>query len=185
MTEYKRLTTPFTDEDLKDLKAGDNVLISGTIYVGRDTAHKRIVEAINKGEKLPLDLKGAVIYYAGPAPAKPGQPIGSVGPTTSYRMDPYAPKLIELGQKGMIGKGSRSKEVRDACVKYKAVYFAATGGAGALLAKRVKEAKIIAYEDLGPEALREIKVEDFPVVVVDDIYGNDLYEQGVSKYKEL
>lgn len=185
MTEYKKLTTPFTDEDLKDLKAGDNVLISGTIYVGRDTAHKRIVEAINKGEKLPLDLKGAVIYYAGPAPAKPGQPIGSVGPTTSYRMDPYAPKLIELGQKGMIGKGSRSKEVRDACVKYKAVYFAATGGAGALLAKRVKEAKIIAYEDLGPEALREIKVEDFPVVVVDDIYGNDLYEQGVSKYKEL
>ncbi len=185
MTEYKKITTPLKDEDLKDLHAGDNVLITGTIYVGRDTAHKRMVEAINKGEKLPFELKGSVIYYAGPAPAKPGKPIGSVGPTTSYRMDPYAPKLIELGEKGMIGKGSRSKEVRDACVKYKSVYFAATGGAGALLAKRVKEAKIIAYEDLGPEALREIIVEDFPVVVVDDVYGNDLYEQGVSKYNEL
>ncbi len=185
MTEYKKLTTPLTDEVIADLKAGDNVLISGIIYVGRDTAHKRMVEAIKRGEPLPFDLKGAVIYYAGPAPAKPGYPIGSVGPTTSYRMDPYAPTLIELGLKGMIGKGSRSKEVRDACVKYKAVYFAATGGAGALLARRVKEAEIIAYEDLGPEALRKIVVEDFPAVVVDDIYGNDLYEIGQSKFREV
>ncbi len=185
MTEYKRLTTPLTDEVVADLHAGDNVLISGIIYVGRDTAHKRMVEAIKKGEPLPFDIKGAVIYYAGPAPAKPGYPIGSIGPTTSYRMDPYAPILIELGLKGMIGKGSRSKEVREACVKYKAVYFAATGGAGALLARRVKSAKIIAYEDLGPEALRELVVEDFPAVVVDDIYGNDLYEIGQSKYREI
>ena len=182
----KRITAPITDDSvIENLKAGDFVLISGVIYTARDAAHKRIVEALERGEELPFDLKGQIIYYAGPAPAKPGRPIGSVGPTTSYRMDPYAPKLLEVGLKGMIGKGTRSKEVIDAIVKYKGVYFGAVGGAAAYLARCVKEAEVIAYEDLGPEAVRRLVVEDFPAFVVNDIYGNDLYRMGRCEYMEI
>ena len=179
----KNITPPLTDEVLKDLKAGDTVSISGVIYTGRDAAHKRMVEALKKGEKLPFDLQGQIIYYVGPTPPKPGQVIGACGPTTSYRMDPYAPILIKHGLKGMIGKGTRGKDVKDAMMKYKAVYFAAVGGAGALLSASVKESKIIAYEDLGPEAVRRLVVENFPAVVVNDIYGNDLYEQGRKEFE--
>ena len=177
MAEY-RLTTPLSDEDVAQLKAGDIVYLSGVLYTARDAAHKRLVDLIINGEELPFDLKGAVIYYVGPTPPKPGEPIGSAGPTTSYRMDPYAPILIEHGLKGMIGKGKRNQAVKDACVKYKAVYFGATGGAAALIAKAIKKAEVIAYPELGPEAVRRIEVEDFPVVVVNDTYGNDLYEEG-------
>lgn len=181
-----RITAPITDDSVwEDLKAGDLVLISGVIYTARDAAHKRIVEALERGEEPPFDLKGQIIYYAGPAPAKPGRPIGSVGPTTSYRMDPYAPKLLEVGLKGMIGKGTRSKEVIDAIVKYKGVYFGAVGGAAAYLARCVKEAKVIAYEDLGPEAVRRLVVEDFPAFVVNDVHGNDLYRMGRCQYMEI
>ncbi len=181
--KVKKITTPLTEEILKDLKAGDNVLISGIIYTGRDAAHKRLVELIEKGEDLPFDINGQIIYYVGPTPPKPGQVIGSAGPTTSYRMDKYAPILIEKGLKGMIGKGTRGENVKEAMKKYKAVYFAAIGGAGALIAKCIKKAEVIAYEDLGPEAVRKLEVEDFPVVVVNDIYGNDLYELGRKKYE--
>ncbi len=177
MAEYK-LTTPLSDEDVSKLKAGDIVYLNGVLYTARDAAHKRLVDLIINGEELPFDLKGAVIYYVGPTPPKPGEPIGSAGPTTSYRMDPYAPILIEHGLKGMIGKGKRNKDVKDACKKYKAVYFGATGGAAALIAKAIKKAEVIAYPELGPEAVRRIEVEDFPVVVVNDIFGNDLYEEG-------
>jgi len=181
-----RIETPVTEELLSGLKIGDRVLISGTIYTGRDAAHKRMVEALDKGEELPFDVNGQVIYYAGPAPTPPGKPIGSVGPTTSYRMDPYAPRMMEAGLKGMIGKGPRAVEVIEAMVKYKAVYFAAIGGSAALLARKVKSAEIIAYEELGPEAVRRLVVEDFPVIVVNDLEGNDLYVEGVAKYaKEL
>ncbi len=181
-----KITAPITDDSvIENLKAGDLVLISGVIYTARDAAHKRIVEALDRGETLPFDLKGQIIYYAGPAPAKPGRPIGSVGPTTSYRMDPYAPRLLEVGLKGMIGKGTRSKEVIDAIVKYKGVYFGAVGGAAAYLARCVKEAEVIAYEDLGPEAVRRLVVVDFPAFVVNDIYGNDLYRIGKCKYMEI
>jgi fumarate hydratase subunit beta len=180
----RRLSTPLTDDVVRTLKTGDNVLISGVIYTARDAAHKQLVALIEKGEELPMDIRGQIIYYVGPCPAKPGMPIGSAGPTTSGRMDPYAPILIENGLKGMIGKGRRSKAVRDAMVKYTAVYFAAIGGAGALLSKRVKEAELVAYEDLGPEAIRKLTVEDFPVVVVNDASGNDLYEQGVKNYRK-
>ncbi len=181
MAEY-RLKTPLSDEDVSKLKAGDIVYLSGTIYTARDAAHKRLVDLIEKGEPLPFDLKGAVIYYVGPTPPKPGEVIGSAGPTTSYRMDSYAPTLIEHGLKGMIGKGRRNDAVKEACKKHKAVYFGAVGGAGALLAQRIKDAKIIAYEELGPEAIRELVVEDFPVVVVNDTFGNDLYEEGRKKW---
>lgn len=177
-----RLKTPLTDADVEKLKAGDKVLLNGVIYTGRDAAHKRLFDLLQEGKPLPLDLKGQVIYYVGPAPAKPGQVIGSAGPTTSGRMDAYSPKLMEVGLKGMIGKGMRKKEVVEAMKKYKAVYFAATGGAGALLAKAIKKAEIVAYEDLGPEAISRLEVEDFPVIVVNDIYGNDLYQQGMAKY---
>jgi fumarate hydratase subunit beta len=177
MAEY-RLTTPLSDEDVEKLKAGDIVYLSGVMYTARDAAHKRLVDLILNGEELPFDLQGAVIYYVGPTPPKPGEPIGSAGPTTSYRMDPYAPILIEHGLKGMIGKGKRNEAVREACKKHKAVYFGATGGAAALIAKAIKKAEIIAYPELGPEAVRRIEVEDFPVVVVNDVYGNDLYEEG-------
>lgn len=177
MAEY-RLKTPLKDEDVEKLKAGDIVYLSGTIYTARDAAHKRLVDLILNGEELPFNLKGAVIYFVGPTPPKPGEPIGSAGPTTSYRMDSYSPILIEHGLKGMIGKGKRNQDVKEACKKYKAVYFGATGGAGALLSERIKDAKVIAYEELGPEAVRELEVEDFPVVVVNDTYGNDLYEEG-------
>ena len=184
MSEIKKITTPLTDEVISNLKAGDNVLISGTLYTGRDAAHKRLCELIKKGKELPFDLNGQIIYFVGPTPPKPGHVIGAAGPTTSYRMDAYSPLLIEHGLKGMIGKGTRSKEVRETMVKYKAVYFAAIGGAGALISKCIKEAEIIAYEDLGPEAVRRLRVEDFPVVVVNDIYGNDLYEIGRAKYRK-
>ncbi|WP_281951010.1 Fe-S-containing hydro-lyase [Nitrosophilus kaiyonis] len=183
MAEY-RLKTPLTDEDVEKLKAGDIVYLSGTIYTARDAAHKRLVDLILNGEELPFDLKGAVIYFVGPTPPKPGEPIGSAGPTTSYRMDSYSPILIEHGLKGMIGKGKRSQEVKEACKKYKAVYFGATGGAGALLSERIKSAEIIAYPELGPEAIRKLEVEDFPVVVVNDIYGNDLYEEGRKLWEQ-
>lgn len=178
----KRITTPLTAEKTKDLKAGDDVLISGVIYTGRDAAHKRLVELVNEGKQLPVDLKDAIIYYVGPAPAKPGQAIGSAGPTTSYRMDAYAPTLLDLGLKGMIGKGKRSDEVIDAMKRNDAVYFGAIGGAGALLSKCIKKAEIVCYEDLGAEAVRRLEVEDLPVVVVIDKDGNNLYEQGRKTY---
>jgi fumarate hydratase subunit beta len=182
MSAAIRLTTPLTDSDVEKLKIGDKVLLNGVIYTGRDAAHKRLYELIMAGKPLPVDIQGQVIYYVGPAPAKPGQPIGSAGPTTSGRMDAYSPKLLEMGLKGMIGKGMRKKEVIEAMKKYKAVYFAATGGGGALLAKTIKKAQIIAYEDLGPEAISRLEVEDFPVIVVNDSKGNDLYQEGMRKY---
>lgn len=178
----KRITTPLTEEKVKELKAGDSVLISGIIYTARDAAHKRLVELLDKGEKLPVDVENSIIYYVGPTPAKPGQPIGSAGPTTSYRMDSYAPRLLEIGLKGMIGKGLRSKEVIESMKKNKAVYFAAIGGAAALMGKSIKSAEIVAYEDLGSEAIRRLEVEDLPVVVVIDSEGNNLYEMGQREY---
>ena len=180
----KHITTPLNDETIASLKAGDQVLLTGVVYTARDAAHKRLIALIKEGKDLPIDLRGQVIYYVGPAPAKPGDPIGSAGPTTSMRMDPYAPTLMEHGMKGMIGKGMRSKEVRDAMVRHRAVYFAAVGGAAALVAKRIKSAEVVAYEDLGPEAIRKLYVEDLPLFVIDDIYGDDLYEQGVAKYQK-
>ncbi|WP_456391415.1 Fe-S-containing hydro-lyase [Nitratifractor sp.] len=182
MAEY-HLTTPLSDEDVSKLKAGDIVYLSGTIYTARDAAHKRLVDLIEAGERLPFDLKGSVIYFVGPTPPKPGEPIGSAGPTTSYRMDSYSPILIEHGQKGMIGKGKRNQAVKDACVQHKAVYFGATGGAGALIAKAIKSAEVIAYPELGPEAIRKLEVENFPVTVINDTHGNDLYEMGRAKYE--
>jgi fumarate hydratase subunit beta len=182
MSDAIRLKTPLSSADVEKLKAGDKVLITGVIYTGRDAAHKRLFDLLAEGKPLPIDIKGQVIYYVGPAPAKPGQAIGSAGPTTSGRMDVYSPKLMEMGLKGMIGKGMRKKEVVEAMKKYKAVYFAATGGAGALLAKAVRKAEVVAYEDLGPEAISRLEVVDFPVTVVNDTQGNDLYQQGMAKY---
>jgi len=182
--EVKRLKTPLSDEDVDALRIGDRVFLNGIIYTARDAAHKRMVDTLAEGKELPIDIKGQVIYFAGPTPARPGYPIGSAGPTTSYRMDPYSPKLIELGLKGMIGKGPRGKEVVDAMVKYKAVYFGATGGAAALISRSIKKATPVAYEDLGPEAIVELVVEDFPVVVINDTQGGDLYQEGVKKYKK-
>jgi fumarate hydratase subunit beta len=173
----RRLTAPLGEEKIVNLKTGEQILLSGILYTARDAAHKRMVEALDKGEPLPFDIKGQVIYYVGPTPAKPGQVIGSAGPTTSSRMDAYTPRLLEAGLKGMIGKGKRSQGVVEAIKKYKAFYLAAAGGAGALLSKRIKKAEVVAYEDLGPEAIYRLEVEDFPVVVVNDIYGNDLYEE--------
>jgi len=178
------LKPPLSDEDVERLKIGDRILINGIIYTGRDAAHKRLVDLLKEGKTLPFDIKGQIIYYVGPTPAKPGQALGSAGPTTSYRMDAYSPSLIERGLKGMIGKGMRSDAVKAAMKKYKAVYFAATGGAGALLAKRVKRAEIVAYEDLGPEAIRRLVVDDLPVIVVNDVRGNDLYIEGEKKYRK-
>jgi fumarate hydratase subunit beta len=177
-----KITTPLTDAVVEQLHAGDAVEITGTIYVARDAAHKRMVEALERGEKLPVDLRGQIVYYMGPSPTKPGQVIGSAGPTTSGRMDAYTPRLLEIGLKGMIGKGLRAQPVLDAMKKYKAVYFAATGGAAALIAQRIKKAQVIAYEDLGAEALQELEVEDFPVIVVNDMYGGDAYEEGKKRY---
>jgi len=182
MSHAIRLTPPLSDEDVEGLQAGDRVLISGVIYTGRDAAHKRLIDLIQSGEVLPIDLRGQIIYYVGPSPAKPGMAVGAAGPTTSYRMDAYAPELIRLGLKGMIGKGARNQPVRDAMVKYKAVYFAAIGGAGALMAQAIKKAEVVAYEDLGPEAIRRLEVEEFPVIVVNDVQGNDLYEEGIKNY---
>lgn len=183
MAEIK-LKTPLTDQDVEKLKIGDKVLLTGVIYTGRDAAHKRLYDLILAGKELPVDIRGQVIYYVGPAPAKPGKPIGSAGPTTSYRMDAFAPKLMELGLKGMIGKGNRGSEVVEAMKKHKAVYFGATGGAGALLARSIKKAEVVAYEDLGPEAIQRMEVKDFPVVVINDTKGNDLYVEGAKKYRK-
>jgi len=177
------IKSPLDEETIKSLKAGDQVLITGVIYTARDAAHKRLVEALDKGEKLPFDLTNQTVYYMGPSPAKPGQAIGSAGPTTSGRMDSYAPRLMAAGLKGMIGKGNRSQAVKDAIQKYKAVYFAAIGGAGALISKSIKKAEVIAYEDLGAEAIRRLEVENFPATVINDIQGADLYEQGKAKYQ--
>ncbi len=179
----KKIMLPLTDETLAGLKAGDNILLTGTMYVGRDAAHKRMVEALEQGKPLPFDIKGQVIYFMGPSPARPGQPIGSAGPTTSGRMDSYSPRLIAEGLKGMIGKGMRSQEVKDAMKKYKAVYLAAIGGAGALISKTIKKSEVIAYEELGAEAIRRLEVEDFPATVVNDIYGGDLYQEGKARYR--
>jgi fumarate hydratase subunit beta len=180
-----KLKTPLKDSDVEKLKIGEKVLISGVIYTARDAAHKRLVELLDKGENLPFDIKGQIIYYVGPSPTKPGAVIGSAGPTTSYRMDAYAPRLLDLGQKAMIGKGMRKKPVIESMKKNKAVYLAATGGAAALIAKSVKKAEIVAYEDLGAEAIRRLTVEDFPAIVINDVLGNDLYEEGRKKYAKV
>ncbi len=177
------IKSPLDDDTIKKLKAGDQIFITGIIYVGRDAAHKRIVETLDQGNPPPFDLKGQTIYYMGPSPAKPGQVIGSAGPTTSGRMDAYSPRLMAEGLKGMIGKGMRSQAVKDSMKKYKAVYLAAVGGAGALISKSIKKSEIIAYEELGAEAIRRLEVENFPATVINDIYGGDLYEEGKAKYK--
>jgi fumarate hydratase subunit beta len=182
--EIKHISTPLTQEKVKDLKSGDAVLISGTMYTGRDAAHQKLVDAINNGDKLPFDPKDAIIYYVGPAPTKPGNIIGSAGPTTSYRMDDLTVPLLELGLTGMIGKGFRSQIVIDSMKKNGAIYFAATGGAGALIASTITECEIIAYEELGPEAVRKLTVKDFPAVVVIDSKGNNLYESERKKYQK-
>ena len=183
MVMPKKVMLPLTDETLQDLRTGDELLLTGVMYVGRDAAHKRLVEALDEGKPLPVDLRGQTIYFMGPSPARPGRPIGAAGPTTSYRMDSYSPRLIAAGLKGMIGKGARSQAVKDAIKKYKAVYLGAIGGAGALISTSIKKAEVIAYEDLGAEALRRLEVENFPATVINDIYGNDLYEEGKAKYQ--
>ena len=183
MTQVKKITLPLTDETLKGLRAGDNLLLTGVIYIGRDAVHKRFIEALDQGRSLPIDIKGQTIFYTGPCPPRPGKPIGSTGSTTSIRMDSYSPRLIAEGLKGMIGKGMRTKPVKDAMMKYKAVYMGTIGGTGALLSTSIKKAEVLAYEELGTEALRRIEVEDFPVTVINDIYGGDLYEEGKAKYQ--
>jgi fumarate hydratase subunit beta len=182
MAEVIKLHTPLTDEDVLKLKAGDVVSISGIIYTGRDAAHKRMVECLDRNEPMPIDVKGQVMYYVGPAPAKPGKPIGSCGPTSSYRMDPYTPTMLEQGMKAMIGKGPRDKATVDAIQKYKGVYLAAIGGAAAVIAKAVKSCEIITYEDLGAEAVRKLEVEDFICFVAIDAHGGNLYETGRLPY---
>ena len=178
-----KITSPMSADVIESLKAGDQVLISGVIYVGRDAAHKRLVEALDRGDKLPFDLKGQTIYYMGPSPTKPGHVIGSAGPTTSGRMDAYTPRLLAAGLKAMIGKGLRTEAVRKAIREHKAVYFAAVGGAAALIARTIVKSDIIAYEELGPEAILRLEVKDFPAIVIDDVHGDDLYQQGKAKYK--
>ena len=179
----KIVNTPLTEETVKDLKAGDRVLLNGIIYTGRDAAHKRLVEMLDRGEELPMEIRDQTIYYVGPCPAKPGQAIGSAGPTTSGRMDAYTPQLMDVGLRGMIGKGLRNKAVVDSIIKHNGVYFAAIGGAGALLAEAIKEAEVIALPDLGAEAIYKLKVVDFPVTVIIDCQGNDLYKSGREQYK--
>jgi fumarate hydratase subunit beta len=179
----KHITTPLVDETVADLRAGDQVLITGTLYVARDAAHKRLVALLEEGKPLPFDPRGQVIYYMGPAPAKPGQVSGSAGPTTSGRMDPYTIPLLRAGLKGMIGKGNRSEAVRRALQEYRAVYFAAIGGAGALIARSIVESEVIAYPELGAEALLRLRVVDFPAIVVNDIYGGDAYEDGKRAFR--
>lgn len=183
MEEVTLLHTPLSLEQVRTLRAGDRVTISGDLYTARDAAHRRLVDLIAAGQPLPMPVEGQVIYYVGPSPAPPGRVIGAAGPTTSYRMDAYTPKLLELGLRGMIGKGRRSEEVKQAMMRYGAAYFAAIGGAGALMAKSVKDARVIAYEDLGPEAIRVLRVEAFPVIVVNDTLGNDLYLEGQTRYR--
>ena len=181
----KYINAPISDEDARSLKSGDYVYITGTIYTARDAAHKRMAEALERKEQLPIDMKNNIIYYMGPSPARDGRPIGSAGPTTATRMDKYAPRLLDLGEKAMIGKGKRSKEVIDAVIRNKAVYFAAVGGAGALLSKCIKSSEVICYDDLGAEAIRKIYVEDFPVIVVIDSEGNNLYETSIKEFKKI
>jgi fumarate hydratase subunit beta len=178
------IKSPIEEEIIEKLTAGTRVTISGVIYTARDAAHHRIIQALERGEKPPFDLAGQTIYYVGPAPAPPGRVIGAAGPTTSSRMDKYTPRLLAAGVKAMIGKGSRSAEVREAIKKHRAVYLAATGGTGALLAKAIKRVEVIAYEELGTEAILRLTVEDFPTIVASDIYGEDLFEQGRAKYKK-
>lgn len=179
------LTPPLDDAVVESLEAGDTILITGTIYTGRDAAHKRLMQLITEGGELPFDIKGAIIYYVGPTPSPPRKPIGSAGPTTSGRMDIYAPKLIELGLKAMLGKGVRSEAVIEAMKKHKAVYLGATGGAGALLSHAIIKSEVIAYEDLGPEAIRKLEVVNFPAVVINDVRGRDLYKEGQAKYRKI
>ena len=180
----KRITLPITDEAIQDLKAGDSVLLTGTILTGRDAAHKRLYELLEQGRELPVDLKGELIYYVGPAPAKPGYAVGPAGPTSSYRMDKYAPALMDLGLKGMIGKGARSQAVIDAITRNHGVYFAAIGGAAALIAKSIKKEELLCYEDLGTEAVRRYTVEDFPCIAAVDAQGNNVYETEPLKYRK-
>lgn len=182
--QIKHITTPLTADTVKNLRAGDVVRITGPVYTARDAAHKRMTEALAAGKPLPFDINGQVVYYVGPSPTKPGEVVGSAGPTTSGRMDKYTPTLIEKGMRGMIGKGSRSKEVIDACVKYGAVYFVAVGGAAAVISQSIKGEEMIAYEDLGPEAIRRYEVEDFPAIVCIDAEGNDFYKVGIAKYRK-
>ncbi len=182
--QIKHITTPLTADTVKNLRAGDVVRITGPVYTARDAAHKRMTEALAAGKPLPFDITGQVVYYVGPSPTKPGEVVGSAGPTTSGRMDKYTPALIEKGMRGMIGKGSRSKEVIDACVKYGAVYFVAVGGAAAVISQSIKGEEMIAYEDLGPEAIRRYEVEDFPAIVCIDAEGNDFYKVGIAKYRK-
>lgn len=179
----KHIKTPLTENAARELSAGDYVYITGTIYTARDAAHKRMQEALDQGEALPIDMQSNIIYYMGPSPAREGRPIGSAGPTTASRMDKYAPGLLDLGLSGMIGKGKRSQEVLDAIIRNGAVYFAAVGGAGALLSKAITASEVVAYEDLGTEAIRKLQVVDFPVIVVADAKGNNLYETAIKQYE--
>ncbi len=183
MTAARKILSPLDEKTLKSLKAGEAVVISGILYVARDAAHKRMIEALDQGKALPFDIKGQTIYYMGPSPARPGGVIGSAGPTTSGRMDTYSPRLIAAGLKAMIGKGARSPAVREAMQQYGAVYFATIGGAGALISRSIKKADIIAYKELGAEAVLRLEVEDFPAIVVNDIYGGDLYQEGKARYR--
>jgi fumarate hydratase subunit beta len=184
MAEY-RITTPLTDEDIQKLQIGDQVLLTGTIYMARDAAHKRMVDLLEANQPLPVDLRGEIIFYAGPCPPKPGQIIGPVAPTTAYRMDPYAPAMYEYGVKGTIGKGPRRDMVKQACSQFGAISFAAVGGLSTILSRRVTGVEIVAYEDLGPEAIRRLQVEDFPLLVAYDAHGQDLYEQEIAKYENF
>lgn len=177
-----RLNTPLADDVVENLRIGQRALLNGVLYTGRDAAHKKLVDLLDQGKELPIELKGQVIYYVGPSPAKPGQVIGSAGPTTAGRMDAYAPRLIALGLKGMIGKGKRSPEVIKAIKQHKSVYFAAVGGAAALISGCIKECSVVAYPELGPEAIHRLVVEEFPVIVVNDTLGGDLYEEGIKIY---
>jgi fumarate hydratase subunit beta len=178
----KKIVLPLTEEAIAELKAGDNVLLSGVLYTARDAAHKKMIESLDKGEPLPFEIRGQTIYYMGPSPTPPGRIIGSAGPTTSTRMDAYAPRLLAGGLKGMIGKGVRSQAVKDAIKRYKAVYLAAVGGAGALISKTIAKTEVVAYPELGPEAILRLEVKDFPATVINDIYGGDLYVEGKKKY---
>jgi len=185
MTTLHRLTTPLTESSIKALRSGDRALLTGTIYTARDAAHKRLIELMEKGEELPVNLKDQIIYYVGPCPAGPGQVIGSAGPTTAYRMDPFTPAMFAYGVKGVIGKGPRREYVKEACASYGAVYFAGIGGASALLAKAVKKVEIVAYEDLGTEAIRLLNVEDFPLIAAYDTHGGDIFAEEIPKYNTL
>jgi len=183
MAEH-HIKTPVSDKTIEKLRAGDQVFITGDLYTGRDSAHKNLIDLVEKGEDLPIDIKGQFIYYVGPTPARPGKSIGSAGPTTSYRMDSFAPTLHKLGLKGTIGKGSRNEEVKESLKKYKGVYLAAVGGAGALISKSIEKAEVVAYPELGPEAIRKVRVKEFPCIVINDMYGGDLYEEGKKQYQK-